>query len=87
MFLISGLLGLYLLSVEQNVYALTCAKIGGFSSIMFTAIVIGEVMALKNARFSTKLIWIAAFLMFQILAGIAYYLVDRKTIHQQFELN
>ena len=86
-FLFSGILGLYLLSIEQYEYAIRCAKVGGFASLVFTAIVIGEVMASKNAHFLTKFIWIAAFLMFQILAGIAYYMVDRKTINQQLELN
>jgi O-antigen/teichoic acid export membrane protein len=81
-FLISGLVGFYLLSVEQEVYALTCAKIGGFGSTIFTAIVIGEVLASKNARFSTKAVWITSFLIFQIFAGVAYYFADRKAIYQ-----
>jgi hypothetical protein len=86
-FLLSGLTGLYFLSAEQYAYAMIGAKIGGFASVVFTAIVIGEVMAAKDIRFLTKFSWMAAFLFLQIFAGIAYYLTDRKSICPQPEFS
>lgn len=86
-FLLSGLAGLYFLSTEQYDHAMIGAKIGGLGSVMFTAIVIGEVMASKNARILTKFVWIAAFLFFQIFAGLAYYFTDRKSIYPQAALS
>jgi preprotein translocase subunit SecG len=86
-FLLSGLTGLYFLSAEQYDHAMIGAKVGGLASLVFTAIVIGEVMAAKDARFLTKLCWIAAFLFFQIFAGFAYYFADRKSIYQKSEFS
>ena len=81
LFFSSFLVGLLSLYSGSNAYIL-CGKVGLFSSVVFTVIVIGEVMALENVRFTTKAIWIASFLVFQIFAGMAYYFVDSKTLYQ-----
>lgn len=81
LFFSSFLVGLFLLVSGSNTYTF-CGKIGLLSSVVFTTIVISEVMASHNARFATKVIWIASFLVFQIFAGLAYYFVDRKTIYR-----
>lgn len=82
-FLLSGLTGLYFLLSGQYTYAMIGAKAGTVASVVFTAIVIGEVMASNHARFLTKFAWIVAFLFFQIFAGLAYYFTDRKSIYPQ----
>jgi hypothetical protein len=79
LFFASFFIGLYLLYSGSKAYTL-CAQVGFFSSTGFTLIVIGEVMASENARYATKGVWIFSFLAFQILAGMAYYFADRKTI-------
>lgn len=81
LFFSSFLVGLLLLYTGSSAYAL-CGKVGLFSSTAFTLIVISEVMASDNARFTTKAIWIASFLVLQIFAGMAYYFVDRKSIYR-----
>lgn len=80
LFLLTGLLGFYYLSGEQEENALLCAKVGGFASLVFSTIAIFEVMTLGNMRLSKKLIWVAVILLFQIFTALAYYLVDRKSI-------
>lgn len=80
LFLLTGLLGFYYLSGGQEANALLCAKVGGFASLVFSTIVIFEVMTLENMRFSTKLIWVVFIMLFQIFTALAYYLVDRKSI-------
>ena len=81
LFFLSFLIGLFLLYSGSNAYTLF-GKIGLLSSVVFTTIVIGEVMASENSSFITKFIWISSFLAFQIFAGMAYYFVDRKTIYR-----
>lgn len=85
-YLLSFALGLYLLWTNQSGYQ-ECAKVGGFFSLVLTAVVICEVSSSKRIGFFEKSIWIVSFLIFQILAGIAYFLVDRKVMNQQMELN
>lgn len=82
LFFSSFVVGLIFLYSGSNAYAL-CGKVGLFSSVVFTIIVIGEVMASENTSFTTKAAWIVSFLVFQIFAGMAYYFVDRKTIYRQ----
>src|SRR5688572_18526186 len=81
LFFSSLLTGLLLLYSGSNAYTF-CVKVGQISSLVFTLIMTGEVMASENARFRTKAIWIASFLLFQIFAGMAYYFVDRKTVYR-----
>ena len=81
LFFSSFLVGLLFLYSGSNAYVL-CGKVGLFASIVFIVILIGEVMASENFRFTTKAIWIASFMVFQIFAGMAYYFVDRRSIYK-----
>jgi uncharacterized membrane protein len=82
-FFTTGILGLYFLSIQQENSALLCAKVGGFASLVYTAITIRHVFTSSHLRISSKLVWIIALIMFQILAGIWYYLSGRSTNQNQ----
>jgi hypothetical protein len=87
LFIVTGMAGFYFLTTEQITFALACAKIGGSASVIFTAIAIGEVIASPKTRSFTKIAWVASMLIFQIFASLAYYFVDRKTIHLLNKVN
>lgn len=84
--LFSMVLGMYFISTEQYDTAMTCAIIGGLTNLVFTAIAISEVIVSRNLQTGTKLIWMAAFLLFQILAGVFYFLTERKSINQHLKI-
>jgi hypothetical protein len=81
-FLLTGLLGFYYLACGQEADALLCAKMGGSASLVFSTVVVLEVITLENMRFSIKLIWVVSIVLFQIFTALAYYLVGRKFVEQ-----
>ena len=84
-FFTTGILGLYFLSIQQESSALLCAKIGGFASLVYTAITVGNVLTSRHLRFSSKVLWIVALIMFQVMAGLWYYISCRSTNLQQLQ--
>jgi hypothetical protein len=79
-FLVSFALSLYLL-ISGSSSPIFWRNVGVAASILFTAIVTAEVLGSSYAKPATKTVWILSFLTFQIFAGLAYLLVDRKTIN------
>lgn len=81
-FLTTGIVGLYLLSIQQESYALRCAKIGGFASLVYTVLTIRNVLTAPRLSASAKLVWIVALVLFQVFAGVWYYLSGRNASRQ-----
>ena len=84
-FFASGILGLYLLSIQQEGNALLCAKMGGFASLGYTAITLKVVLTSSRLSVSSKVLWIMALIVLQVLAGIWYHLNCGSTNHQRLQ--
>jgi apolipoprotein N-acyltransferase len=72
-FFIAFLTGMYWLIVGSNTYQ-QAVIIGGLaSSVVVVVCGIYEVLTAKQAKRSDKFVWIAAFLLCNVLAALLYY--------------
>lgn len=84
-FFTTGVVGLYLLSVQQESSALACAKVGGLASMVYTVITIRDVLISQRLRLPAKVLWIITLILFQVVAGLWYYISGRSANRQQLQ--
>lgn len=72
-FIASFAASMYLL-ISESGSPLPWRYAGAAASVLFTVIVTAEVLNSPDAKPAVKAVWVLSFLIFQIFAGLAYYL-------------
>ncbi len=78
-FFIALIAGIYFLSTDQVAYK-QATIVGTLASSIVVICCMYEVVASKQTKRAEKVIWVVAFLLFNIVGTLVYYLSERRRV-------
>jgi hypothetical protein len=78
-FFLALIAGVWFLSTDQSLYR-QATFVGTSASTIVVICCIWEVVSSKQTKRAEKVIWVAAFLLFNIVGALVYYLSERRRV-------